>query len=120
MVAAVALVGHGATGGLSRRLMAILLQSVGRLHLHVAWIICEHFFTVSGCPTADPLRGPDLVDSIGAHGSTSELVESPASLALPSCAIVGPLGWRVGHTVSCWVLQHDDSCFAHLGLGLGG
>jgi hypothetical protein len=41
------------------------------------------------------------------------------SLALLSCAFVGPMRWLGGTAVPCYVLQHDDLGSAHLNLGLG-
>jgi hypothetical protein len=157
VVATVARVVHRwpQSDGPGRRLMAILLQPMDRLHLHVSCTVCKYSFIASGRPIigfyiAPPplalpahqlhlstsrisclprppllrrvqpphsrlLRCSTLVGAIGTPRSTYTPFESSASPTLLFYVLVGPLGWRVGHTVSCWVLQHDDTGSTHLG-----
>lgn len=157
VVATVARVVHRwpRSDGPGRRLMAILLQPMDRLHLHVSWTVCKYSFIASSHPivgfyVAPPplalpahqlhlstsrisclprppllrhiqpphsrlLRCSTLVGAIGTPRSTSTQFESSASPALLFYALMGPLGWWVGHTVSWWVVQHDDTSSTHLG-----
>jgi hypothetical protein len=79
--------------------LAVLLQPVDWLHLHVAWTTYGPSWATPGRPSAYLLCYSTLVGASGNPDTSSPPAGSPAPTAHLPSALVGPLGWWMGHSL---------------------